>query len=95
MNVLANSEVAPVAFFYNVANGFRNMPSYLITNEVHRQRDEIIGFGSGLSVASTVCPISLCKDVLTRYPRNSSSASSKHSAASSSTLTSARKEKAH
>jgi sterol 3beta-glucosyltransferase len=30
------------------------MPSYLITNEVHRQRDEIVGFGSGVSVASTV-----------------------------------------
>jgi sterol 3beta-glucosyltransferase len=43
-----------VAFFYNVANGFRNMPSYVITNEVHRPRDEIVGLGSGLNVAGKV-----------------------------------------
>lgn len=30
------------------------MPSYVITNEVHRQRDEIVGLGSGLSVAGKV-----------------------------------------
>jgi len=42
---------APVAFFYNVANGFRNLPSYMITNEVHRRRDEITGLPSGLAVA--------------------------------------------
>ncbi|KAF2854031.1 glycosyltransferase family 1 protein [Plenodomus tracheiphilus IPT5] len=42
---------APVAFFYNVANGFRNVPSYMITNEVHRRRDEITGLGTGLTVA--------------------------------------------
>ena len=47
-------EIAPVAFFYNVANGFRNMPSYLITNEVHRRRDEIVGLGSGMGVAGKV-----------------------------------------
>ncbi|KAF2824116.1 UDP-Glycosyltransferase/glycogen phosphorylase [Ophiobolus disseminans] len=41
----------PVAFFYNIANGFRNMPSYVITNERHRRRDEIVGLGSGLGVA--------------------------------------------
>ena len=46
---------APVAFFYNVANGFGNMPSYLISNEVHRRRDEITGLGSGLGVAGKVC----------------------------------------
>ncbi|KAH7393778.1 hypothetical protein DE146DRAFT_660003 [Phaeosphaeria sp. MPI-PUGE-AT-0046c] len=42
---------APVAFFYNVANGFRNVPSYAITNEPHRRRDDITGIGSGLAVA--------------------------------------------
>lgn len=47
-------QLAPVAFFYNVANGFRNMPSYLITNEVHRRRDEIVGLGSGMGVAGKV-----------------------------------------
>ncbi|KAL6709290.1 hypothetical protein ACN47E_001697 [Coniothyrium glycines] len=42
---------APVMFWYNVANGFRNFPSYAITNEIHRRRDEITGIGSGLGVA--------------------------------------------
>ncbi|KAI8941132.1 hypothetical protein NX059_002370 [Plenodomus lindquistii] len=42
---------APVSFFYNVANGFRNSPSYVLTNEVHRRRDEITGLGTGLTVA--------------------------------------------
>ncbi|PNP49201.1 hypothetical protein FNYG_16017 [Fusarium nygamai] len=41
---------APVAFFYNVANGFHNAPSNLWDVEV-RQRDEITGLGSGLKVA--------------------------------------------
>ncbi|KAL5117639.1 hypothetical protein ACEQ8H_004532 [Pleosporales sp. CAS-2024a] len=39
------------AFFYNVANGCRNLPSYAITNEPHRTRDDIHGIGSGLAVA--------------------------------------------
>lgn len=42
-----------------MANGFRNMPSYLITNEVHRRRDEIVGMGSGLGVAGKVCPLAI------------------------------------
>ncbi|KAF2129493.1 glycosyltransferase family 1 protein [Dothidotthia symphoricarpi CBS 119687] len=42
---------APVAFFYNVATGFRNLPSYAIHNDSTRRRDEITGFGSGLNVA--------------------------------------------
>lgn len=46
--------IAPVAFFYNVANGFRNLPSYTITNEPHRRRDDITGMGSGLGVAGKV-----------------------------------------
>jgi hypothetical protein len=43
--------LAPVALFYNVANGFRNLPSYSIANEEHRRRDEITGLGSGFGVA--------------------------------------------
>lgn len=46
--------VAPVALFYNVANGFRNFPSYTITNEEHRRRDQITGLGTGLGVAGKV-----------------------------------------
>ncbi|XP_014559220.1 glycosyltransferase family 1 protein [Bipolaris victoriae FI3] len=42
---------APVALFYNVANGFRNYPSHSIANERHRRRDEIVGLSSGLAVA--------------------------------------------
>lgn len=42
---------APVTFWYNVANGFRNFPSYTFKNEPHRRRDEITGIGSGLGVA--------------------------------------------
>ncbi|KAH3904265.1 hypothetical protein HBH56_237920 [Parastagonospora nodorum] len=51
VDVSRTSLRAPVAFFYNVANGFRNFPSYTITNEPHRRRDEITGIGSGLGVA--------------------------------------------
>ncbi|KAI1375834.1 hypothetical protein F4677DRAFT_445996 [Hypoxylon crocopeplum] len=42
---------APVAVFYNVANGFRNFPSYAFDNQDLRQRDEIAGLRSGLKVA--------------------------------------------
>jgi hypothetical protein len=42
---------APVALFYNVANGFRNFPSYAIHNDPVRRRDEITGFGSGCKLA--------------------------------------------
>jgi sterol 3beta-glucosyltransferase len=52
--MLTNSSPAPVALFYNVANGFRNIPSYAITNEPHRRRDEITGLGTGLEVAGKV-----------------------------------------
>ncbi|KAF1915267.1 hypothetical protein BDU57DRAFT_518153 [Ampelomyces quisqualis] len=51
MDLTRTAMKTPVAFFYNVANGFRNMPSYLITNEVHRRRDEIVGLRSGMIVA--------------------------------------------
>lgn len=45
----------PVTYFYQVANGFRNLPSYIIINEKSRQRDEITGLGSGMKVAGKVC----------------------------------------
>ena len=46
---------APVALFYNMANGFRNLPSYAIRNDPGRRRDEITGFGSGCKLAGKVC----------------------------------------
>ncbi|KAK2062232.1 glycosyltransferase family 28 domain-containing protein [Colletotrichum caudatum] len=42
---------APVAVFYNVANGFHNFPSYGFANHEVRRRDEITGLGSGLRTA--------------------------------------------
>lgn len=42
---------APVAAFYNVANGFRNFPSYVFGVQDLRRRDEITGVKSGLKVA--------------------------------------------
>ncbi|KAJ4985852.1 glycosyltransferase family 28 domain-containing protein [Stagonosporopsis vannaccii] len=42
---------APVALFYNLANGFRNCPSYAIRHDPARRRDEITGFGSGCKLA--------------------------------------------
>ncbi|KAJ8118746.1 hypothetical protein OPT61_g357 [Boeremia exigua] len=47
----AASAQAPVALFYNMANGFRNLPSYAIRNDPARRRDEIKGFGSGCKLA--------------------------------------------
>lgn len=42
---------APVAFFYNIANGFHNYPSYSFGATEVRRRDEITGLGSGLQTA--------------------------------------------
>ncbi|TVY75837.1 Sterol 3-beta-glucosyltransferase UGT80B1, partial [Lachnellula suecica] len=42
---------APVAFFYNLANGFHNAPAYLFHDDTVRKRDNITGFGSGVKVA--------------------------------------------
>ncbi|KAF1362686.1 UDP-Glycosyltransferase/glycogen phosphorylase [Lizonia empirigonia] len=50
-DLAATGAKAPVALFYNVANGFRNMPSYGIRNDPARRRDEITGFGSGCKLA--------------------------------------------
>lgn len=41
----------PVAFFYNIANGFHNVPSFLFDDHSVRRRDDITGFGSGVKVA--------------------------------------------
>ncbi|CZT44006.1 uncharacterized protein RSE6_04126 [Rhynchosporium secalis] len=46
-----NNEV-PVAFFYHVANGFHNAPSFFLSDDTVRRRDNITGFGSGIKVAS-------------------------------------------
>jgi hypothetical protein len=50
-DLAATGAKAPVALFYNVANGFRNLPSYAIHNDPARRRDEITGFGSGCKLA--------------------------------------------
>ncbi|KZM23991.1 transferase [Ascochyta rabiei] len=50
-DVTATGAKAPVALFYNLANGFRNLPSYTIHNDPARRRDEITGFGSGCKLA--------------------------------------------
>ncbi|KAH7110043.1 glycosyltransferase family 28 domain-containing protein [Dactylonectria estremocensis] len=42
---------APVALFYNVANGFHNYPSYSLHAMEVRRRDEITGLGSGVRTA--------------------------------------------
>lgn len=42
---------APVAFFWNTANGFHNFPSYGYAGIEVRRRDQIKGFGSGVKVA--------------------------------------------
>ncbi|KAF9694720.1 hypothetical protein EKO04_007312 [Ascochyta lentis] len=50
-DITATFAKAPVALFYNIANGFRNLPSYTIRNDPARRRDEITGFGSGCKLA--------------------------------------------
>lgn len=42
---------APVAFFWNTANGFHNFPSYGYAGIEVRRRDQITGLGSGCKVA--------------------------------------------
>jgi sterol 3beta-glucosyltransferase len=42
---------APIAFFYNVASGCHNLPAYAFWSTEVRRRDEISGFGSGISTA--------------------------------------------
>lgn len=42
----------PANLMYNLANGFHNMPSYMIWSVDVRHRDEITGLGSGLRTAA-------------------------------------------
>ncbi|KAK7430749.1 hypothetical protein QQZ08_002793 [Neonectria magnoliae] len=42
---------APIALFYNVANGFHNYPSYTLNATEVRRRDEITGLGTGVQAA--------------------------------------------
>jgi hypothetical protein len=42
---------APIAFFYNLANGFHNAPLYLLSDTTVRRRDQITGLGSGARAA--------------------------------------------
>ncbi|RGP67892.1 hypothetical protein FLONG3_8360, partial [Fusarium longipes] len=49
-DIAAAAARAPVAFFYNVANGFHNAPSNVFDVDV-RRRDEITGLGSGIRTA--------------------------------------------
>lgn len=43
-----------MAFFYNLANGFHNVPLYFFHDDTVRKRDKITGFGSGVRVAGKV-----------------------------------------
>lgn len=43
---------APVAFFYQLANGFHNAPSFILHDDTVRRRDNITGLGSGVKVAA-------------------------------------------
>lgn len=43
-----------MAFFYNIANGFHNAPSFILNDTTVRRRDNITGFGSGVKVAGKV-----------------------------------------
>lgn len=51
-HMIATGLRVPVSFFYNLANGFHNAPSYLLNDRTVRRRDNITGFGSGVKVAS-------------------------------------------
>jgi hypothetical protein len=49
----------PVAFFWNTANGFHNLPSYGFAGIEVRRRDQITGLGSGLRTAGMECVLGL------------------------------------
>jgi sterol 3beta-glucosyltransferase len=51
-NMLRTGLEVPVSFFYQLANGFHNAPSFILHDETVRRRDDITGFGSGLKVAA-------------------------------------------
>jgi hypothetical protein len=43
--------MVPVSFFYNIANGLHNAPSFLFDDDTVRRRPNITGLGSGFKVA--------------------------------------------
>jgi hypothetical protein len=47
-SILGHSLRAPVAFFYNLANGFHNSPTILLSDRTVRSYPPITGFNSGL-----------------------------------------------
>ena len=51
-SMVATGLRVPVSFFYNLANGFHNAPSFLLNDDTVRRRDNITGLGSGAKVAS-------------------------------------------
>ena len=56
--------VAPVALFYNVANGFHNAPNFILNDDTVRRRDNITGFRSGVKVAAKVRPLRASKALI-------------------------------
>lgn len=46
---------APVALFWNTANGFHNFPSYAYSSVEARRRDQITSLGTGLKSAGKEC----------------------------------------
>jgi hypothetical protein len=48
-SVLGHTLKAPVALFYNVANGFHNCPATVLSDRTVRTHSPITGFGSGLA----------------------------------------------
>lgn len=53
LNVADRCE-APVALFYNLANGFHNAPNFFFNDDTVRRRDNITGIKSGVKVAAKV-----------------------------------------
>lgn len=51
-SIIAEGVKAPVTLFYGIANGFHNLPSFLLHDDTVRRRDNITGFGSGVKVAA-------------------------------------------
>jgi sterol 3beta-glucosyltransferase len=51
---MLTGSVAPVALFYNLANGFHNAPNFILHDRTVRRKDNITGFGSGVKVAAKV-----------------------------------------
>lgn len=63
----ADRSAAPVALFYNVANGFHNAPNFVLSDHTVRRRDNITGFQSGVRVAAEVGSLSLISCASRQY----------------------------